>query len=339
MRAGVLKWLFIIAAPIIVLVLIIGFVDEATKGGDDVQAQLVGFTAFTLLLVFGYIVIAWFGFRGSRHATSLKDHVRYAWFAQVNGFDYTAGPVGDRFGRELSRIMSTPNGGRMVVANAIRATQLPNESSSAGTFFSGFCEFRLPVPLPNLLLVARRWKLPAFTAHAAPAQSQRLTLEGDFNRFFDVYCPSGYERDALYLLTPDVMARLIDGACDFDIEFIDDRLVLRTRRDMVSPDPAQWQRIAVAVNALNDRATQWGRWRDDRLETLENLRSPQTLEGPDGTAVAGAPGVTGARLLTEKPTGVALAGKRLRSGLSVGALLLIAAGGIYLGLTAIANAL
>ena len=318
-RSTVLKWLFIIAAPIIVLVLITGFIDVATTSGEDVASQLVGFSAFVLLMILGYTVIGWFGFRGSRHATTLADHVRLAWFAQLNGFDYTAGPIGDRYGRELSRMMRVPEGRRWVMANAVRAAPIPEESSAAGTFFSGFCEFQVRVPLPNLLLVSRRPKLPSFSSHAAPRSSQRLSLEGDFNRHFDLFCPRGYERDALYILTPDVMARLIDGVRDFDVEFIDDRLVLRTPGDMVTLDPGQWQRIAVAVNALNDRVQQWARWRDDRHES--RIESSST------------------RLLTEKPTGAALAGRRLRTGLSVGGLLLFAFGAVYVGLVLISNSL
>lgn len=322
-RATVLKWLFIVAAPILLIALIAGFYDEATKGGDNVNAQLVGLSAFTMLLIMAYTVIGWVGFRGTRHATSLADHVRFAKFAGLNGFAYTPGPVADHFGRAVSRVMSATRGRPWMIANATRTEPLPAESSAAGTMFSGACEIQVGVSLPNLLLVSRKRRLPSFSAHQAPVQSQRLSLEGDFDRHFTLYCPAGYERDALYILTPDVMANLIDGARSFDVEFIDDRLVLRTRRDMVSLDPAQWQRIAVAVNALSGRLQQWERWRDDRLE--REVLGDNARENP--------------RLITEKPTGTALAGRRLRLGLSVGGVLTLAFFGIYGALVYLANAL
>src|SRR5690606_15669236 len=79
-RSRILKTLFIVAAPILVVVIIVGFIDEATQDSEDVAAQLVGFSAFVMLLILAYGVIAWFGFRGTRHATTLKDHVRFAKF-------------------------------------------------------------------------------------------------------------------------------------------------------------------------------------------------------------------------------------------------------------------
>jgi len=40
----------------------------------------------------------------------------------------------------------------------------------------------------------------------------KLTLEGDFGKHFDTYAPTGSEVEALSLLTPDLMAFLIDNA-------------------------------------------------------------------------------------------------------------------------------
>ncbi|TDP90255.1 hypothetical protein EDF62_2823 [Leucobacter luti] len=58
----------------------------------------------------------------------------------------------------------------------------------------------------------------------------RLKLEGDFDRHFVVYVPEGYERDALELLTPDVMASLIDYGREWDIEVVEDRLIAVSNR-------------------------------------------------------------------------------------------------------------
>lgn len=55
---------------------------------------------------------------------------------------------------------------------------------------------------------------------------ERLSLEGDFDRHFAVYAPRGYGRDALELLTPDVMACLIDYGRHWDIEVVDERLIV-----------------------------------------------------------------------------------------------------------------
>lgn len=55
---------------------------------------------------------------------------------------------------------------------------------------------------------------------------QKLQLEGDFNKYFDLYVPHGYERDALYFITPELMALLVDHGAKFDIELVDNYLYI-----------------------------------------------------------------------------------------------------------------
>lgn len=85
---------------------------------------------------------------------------------------------------------------------------------------------RLPRALPHLMIDARS----NGTLRSLLPSTQRLSLEGDFDRYFTAYVPQGYERDALQLLTPDVMVCLIDHGRQWDIEIIDDRLVVASRR-------------------------------------------------------------------------------------------------------------
>lgn len=98
-----------------------------------------------------------------------------------------------------------------------------------------YLSLRLPRALPHLIIDARgngslRTLLPG---------TQRLSLEGDFDRYFTTYVPEGYERDALELLTPDVMACLIDYGSRWDIEVIDDRLQLASSRVTARSDAAE----------------------------------------------------------------------------------------------------
>lgn len=89
-----------------------------------------------------------------------------------------------------------------------------------------FLSMRLPRALPHLMIDSRRnGSLRAFLPGA-----QRLSLEGDFDRHFTVYAPGGYERDALELLTPDVMVCLIDHGRRWDIEVVEDRLIVASSR-------------------------------------------------------------------------------------------------------------
>lgn len=105
----------------------------------------------------------------------------------------------------------------------------------------GYIAIRLDVPLPNIVLDATSNN--GFFGSNLPEQfgrHQRLGLEGDFDRYFTLYAPEGYEQDALYLFTPDIMARFIDHAAALDVEIVDDWLLLYAQRDMTTLDPAQW---------------------------------------------------------------------------------------------------
>jgi hypothetical protein len=99
-----------------------------------------------------------------------------------------------------------------------------------------YMEMALPRRLPHIMIDARgngslRPLLPG---------GQRLSLEGDFDRYFSVYVPTGYEQDALELLTPDVMACLIDHGRRWDIEIVDDRLVVASHRFRRVSDRAEY---------------------------------------------------------------------------------------------------
>lgn len=68
---------------------------------------------------------------------------------------------------------------------------------------------------------------------------QLVELEGDFRKYFRLYIPKEYEIEALSLLTPDVMAQLIDKSSNFDVEFIGHRIyiydngLIATRKELI----------------------------------------------------------------------------------------------------------
>ncbi|MBS1675263.1 MAG: hypothetical protein JSS74_15010 [Actinobacteria bacterium] len=184
----------------------------------------------------------------------------------------------------------------------------------------GYIAIRLTVPLPNIVLDAQGnngflgSNLPAsYDAH------QRLSLEGDFDRYFALYCPAGYERDALYLFTPDIMARFVDSASAFDVEIVDDWLFLYAQNRQVSTlDPAVWAQAFGTVSAMLTKLDQWARWRDDRLRAAGDTVAPSTAI-PDpaalpalfaGGPVAPTPGDPAQPW--SPPPGVAPGGRRLK---------------------------
>jgi hypothetical protein len=137
----------------------------------------------------------------------------------------------------------------------------------------GFVSIRLPRPMPHFVV-------DALTNDASGRSSlpvridgrQRVSLEGDADRHFALYAPDGYERDALYLFTPDIMALLIDETGDYDVELSEDRLTVFSPAQWNLEDPATWARIEDLVRILGGKAArQAARYRDERAAPGETV--------------------------------------------------------------------
>ncbi len=136
---------------------------------------------------------------------------------------------------------------------------------------------QLPAPLPHLILESTAaGGVPAELAGAEIGQT--VPTGYPFNRSFVLHAPRGYEQDALYVLTPAVMAVLLDHATDFHLEIIGDTLVFFSpgHADFGTPEP--WQAIDAlwtnAVPAIVERAK---RYRDERVPDQAFSRRLLTL--------------------------------------------------------------
>ncbi|WP_341976705.1 hypothetical protein [Microbacterium sp. LWO13-1.2] len=259
------------------------------------------------VILVGGGALAWVGVRGAR-----ERRYRLHRFAQANGMSYEA-KVSDP---PLPGMIFSIGGGR-VAKDLVRGTsprfvefgnyQYTVKSGKNSTTYSwGYVAVKLDVPLPNIVLDAEgNNSMFGSNLPAAFQKEQRLSLEGDFDKYFALYCPAGYERDALYLFTPDIMARFIDNAAQLDVEIVDDWLFLYTKRQVSTLDAATWAWLFGTVGALITKFDQWARWRDERL--LE--------ENPAAASVAGThqalPFAAPAGMLTPPP-GVAQQGRRLK---------------------------
>jgi hypothetical protein len=200
---------------------------------------------------------------------------RIAEFARANSFSYTPrterpwlpGMIFTREGQSSSYstdIVSRDGESPTTIANH---TSIVGSGKNQTTHRWGYVALRLATPLPNIVLDAQKnnsWGRAALPV--ALSARQRLSLEGDFDRHFALYCPAGYEADALYLFTPDIMARFIDNAASFDIEIVDDYLFLYAQGELSTLDPELWKQLLSTVEALSQRVRQWARWRDERLD-------------------------------------------------------------------------
>lgn len=119
-------------------------------------------------------------------------------------------------------------------------------------------------------------------------KEQALSLEGDFNKYFTLYCPKEYERDALYVFTPDLMALLIDEAAPFDVEIVDDWMFVYSSAKFDPKSPALYHRLFRIVDTVGAKTlTQTDRYVDDRIGQFSaNIVAPQGQRLKKGVPVA-----------------------------------------------------
>lgn len=155
----------------------------------------------------------------------------------------------------------------------------------------GYLALKLERKLPHMVLDARG-NNGLFGSSTLPTSfrgNQKLSLEGDFDKYFTLYCPREYERDALYVFTPDLMALLIDESAAFDVEIVDDWMFVYS----VAPldlDQAKVVhrlfRIIDTVGAKTLRQTQ--RYADERIgDRSVDLVAPRGQRLRKGSTFAG----------------------------------------------------
>ncbi|MFB8387964.1 hypothetical protein ACFC3F_12575 [Microbacterium sp. NPDC055910] len=229
-------------------------------------------------------------------------------FAQANGMGYLPTLANPRLPGMIFGLGSSRQSLDLVRGTRPRFVEFANYRYTTGsgknrtTHSWGYVAVKLDVPLPHIVLDALGNNgLFGSNLPTSFDRDQRLSLEGDFDRYFSLYCPTGYERDALYLFTPDIMARFIDNAAALDVEIVDDWLFLYAKRDFSTLDPATWSWLFSVVGALLDKLAQWERWRDDRLTAPATAHEGLPFAAPS-TAL-------------RPPPGVAAPGRRLKRGI------------------------
>jgi hypothetical protein len=297
---------------------------------DPLTSQLA-FVAGIVILVLG---AAWVLI--SRRAAWTR-HLRLAVFSQRNGFEFRA-----RDETVYPGVLFHQGGDRRL-ENVLRRRR--DRVFEAGEFVyetgnqkyrrehrTSYLLLQLDRRLPHILLDARSNNgLFGSNLPIGFDRSQILHLEGDFDRYFTLYCPKGYERDALYLFTPDVMAAFIDNAAHVDVEIVDDLMFVYDTGGLPLDRPADWVRIQHLVAALWPKTEkQTSAYSDDRLVTRDPAPAGATVTAGgyptrDAAGLAAAPDSASLR---RRPDGVAEQGQRLRARMPI----------VYLALSALVTA-
>ena len=298
----------------------------ASSGGHASAAWISTVGVAVPIVLFGgalTAVILYF-----RRSTRLREErwFRLDRFARANGMSFQLGASTRALPGVIFTVGSERAASDIVRGTVPREVEFGNYEYTTGsgknrtTHRWGYVAIKLDVPLPNIVLDATSNNgLFSSNLPATFDKNQRLGLEGDFDEYFSLYCPEGYEQDALYLFTPDIMARFIDHAAALDVEIVDDWLFLYGKREFSGLDPATWAWLFSVVGALLDKFAQWARWRDERLRTDAAAAASVTRDVSEaGVTMPALPFAAPAQAL-RPPPGVARPGRRLKRGVPWGA--------------------
>lgn len=122
-----------------------------------------------------------------------------------------------------------------------------------GDHMYGYLRIRLNSKLPHVLLrsTSRRPSDRLGLVKVPFTDDQVLSLEGDFNKYFTLYAPKGYERDVLYIFTPDLMALFVDNVANFSAEIVDHTLYVYSGKPFDFSDRATLERLDSILEALS----------------------------------------------------------------------------------------
>jgi hypothetical protein len=131
----------------------------------------------------------------------------------------------------------------------------------------GFIRIELDRRLPHMMLEAKdRHPLTGTKFPVAFTDEVILSLEGDFDEHFTLHVPTDYERDALYVFTPDLMALLIDEAAAFDVEIVDSAMYIYSHRPFAMATAEAFSFLEHIMTTVGSKArSQSARYWDDRV--------------------------------------------------------------------------
>lgn len=238
----VLLSFLVILAGMGVLMLLFVAITEFEEGGP-----------FLLFVMGGVGLMFWLPAR-----SAARERAKLYKFAVHNNLQLVAG-----FDNPSYPGMIFDNGHSRQVNNALRfgnGTEIGNFTYVTGsgknrtTHNWGYVKIKLVRRLPHMILDAKVnnfWKFSNLSDSFD--RSQVLSLEGDFNNYFTLYAPRQYERDALYVFTPDVMLVMIDYGKEYDIEIVDDDLFIYSSHHFTLDKPDFYERILAITNTISSK--------------------------------------------------------------------------------------
>jgi len=280
---------------------ILGTAISWVSAGADNPVALVAGLFFPVVLLGGFVLLAVVVIRQVARGGRWERWYRLDRFAAANGFTFSPRDADPTYPGAIFQLGRSRTALDHLRSASDRFLDYGNYQYVTGsgknqtTRTWGFLALQLDRALPNMVLDARANNgIFGTNLPATFRKDQVLSLEGDFDKYFTLYCPKEYERDALYVFTPDLMALLIDTASPYDVEIVDTWMFVYSSSPFDLRQPAVHQRLLGIVDTVGAKTlSQTDRYADERIgDPAVNLVAPQ--------------------------------GRRLRRGVSVGAVIFVA---------------
>ena len=245
-------------------VLVVAFLLVRATGASALTVTL-------LALVVG--AVAW-GLVSASSGLRWRRRARLHAFGEANGLAYTPqSPAGGYPGAifDVGSSRTTLDTLRRLSPRALDYGNLRYTTGSGKqrrTHHWGYLALQLDRRLPHMVLDARanNGLFGATSLPTAFSRDQVLSLEGDFDRHFTLYCPREYERDALYVFTPDLMALLIDESSAYDVEIVENWMFVYSTSPFELTAAATHHRLLRIVDTVGAKTiTQTDRYADERI--------------------------------------------------------------------------
>lgn len=227
------------------------------------------------LMLPGFAVIAviytWILFRYIKVELRLRSRSKQiVAFAQTYGYSISADVVPQKTGTftrvlepRLQRFHNAIHGNDWRYSDLSYTTVAHTKYGDidADVVYYSVLELDLPRSLPHMIFDAPQAHGLAFVTEVD--EYQRTSLEGDFDQYFVTYFPSKYHIDARSIISPEVMAAMIDSGVS-DIEISGKKLYLYS--PLIEPKDIK-DFIEDGMNIRVKMMDHAVHYRDDRLDT------------------------------------------------------------------------
>lgn len=249
----------VVVAPLIALI------------GLQRKAALVYILFWVTLGIGLFVLLAWLYMRGVRNSIRLER------FAQANGWEFipttTTKEQGTIFQiggeRHTDRVISGQYKGHEFWFGT--HCYMTGSGKNRRAHVTGVLNLALTRAVPHVVIDGRQNRLPLGGEFD---RSQQLQLEGDFGKYFRVYCPKDYERDVLYFLTPELMQVLVDMNDRYDVEMLERELYFYTSREVRANEKQLRDIFSVIDTVGGEVAENTQRYQDWRVAKGLNQIAP-----------------------------------------------------------------